>query len=211
MAKILEELKEFAKIIQTAVNHAEYECYKIKDDIVQLLKIANEKGFNHPVKSEITIKYINRNQTIVVIEIYFNGTVERYKKFSSTLDLGSLICVPVGIKKRLEEDHQVKIALDTDDFNSLFIVSTNDIRKEDDYVKLTKVNIREELTEPAQKLLKIKDRVFFYEVEGIYVFSNGSKRSKKLYIGEINNIPSHVVSNLINNPDLEVTIDVTNM
>ena len=211
MAKILDGLKEFAKIIQTAVDHAEYECYKLKDDIVKLLKIANEKGFNNPVKSELTIRYVNRDQTIVVIDIYFNGTIERYKKFSSTLDLGGLICVPISVKKRLEADGQVKIALDTDDFNSLFVVSTNDIRKEDDYNKLTQVNIREEVAVPTQKMLRIKDRVFFYEVEGIYVFSNGARRSKKLYIGEIKNMPSQVISKLINDPDLEVTIDVTNL
>lgn len=211
MTKILDGLKEFAKVIQTAVDHAEYECYKLKDDIVQLLKIANEKGFNNPVKSELTIRYVNRNQTIVVIDIYFNGTVERYKKFSSTLDLGSLICVPISVKKRLDTDGQVKIALDTDDFNSLFVVSTKDIRKEDDYNKLTQVNIREEVEKPTQKILRIKDRVFFYEVEGIYVFSNGSKRSKKLYIGDVKNMPPQVVSKLLSDPDLEVSIDVTNM
>lgn len=211
MAKILDGLKEFAKVIQTAVDHAEYECFKLKDDIVQLLKIANEKGFNNPVKSELTIKYVNRDQTIVVIDIYFNGTVERYKKFSSTLDLGSLVCMPISVKKRLDDDGQVKIALDTDDFNSLFVVSTKDIRKEDDYNKLTQVSIREEAAIPTQKILRIKDRVFFYEVEGIYVFSNGTRRSKKLYIGEIKNIPPQVVSKLLSDPDLEVSIDVTNM
>ena len=211
MAKILDGLKEFAKVIQTAVDHAEYECFKLKDDIVQLLKIANEKGFNNPVKSELTIKYVNRDQTIIVIDVYFNGTVERYKKFSSTLDLGSLVCVPISVKKRLDADGQVKIALDTDDFNSLFVVSTKDIRKEDDYNKLIQVSIREEVAIPTQKILRIKDRVFFYEVEGIYVFSNGTRRSKKLYIGEIKNMPPQVISKLLSDPDLEVSIDVTNM
>ena len=209
MEKILNELMEFVNSIKTAVNHAEYECYKLKDDIVQLLQTANERGFNNPVKSELTIKYVNRDQTVVVIELFFNGTVERYKKFTKTLDLGTLICVPVGIKNRLKRDKQVKVVLDTDDFNSLFLVSTNDIRREDDYTKLSQVKLRDETMEPTQKLLRIKDRLFFYEVEGIYVFSNGSRRSRKLYIGEINNMPPQVVSKLLSDPDLEVTIDVT--
>ena len=119
--------------------------------------------------------------------------------------------MPISVKRRLDTDGQVKIALDTDDFNSLFVVSTKDIRKEDDYNKLTQVNIREEVAMPTQKILRIKDRVFFYEVEGIYIFSNGSKRSKKLYIGEIKNMPPQVVSKLLSDPDLEVSIDVTNM
>ena len=103
----------------------------------------------------------------------------------------------------------MKVVLDTDDFNSLFLVSTNDIRREDDYTKLSQVKLRDETMEPTQKLLRIKDRLFFYEVEGIYVFSNGSRRSRKLYIGEINNMPPQVVSKLLSDPDLEVTIDVT--
>lgn len=210
MAKIFEGIKEFANILKNAVDHAEYECFKLKDDIIHLLKLANDKGYKDPVKSELTIKVVNADQTIVVIDMYFNGHIERYKKFSTTLDLGCLTCIPISIKHRLGREGQVKIALDTDDFNSLFVVSSKDIRAEDDYNKLTAVIIRDERSVPEQKLLRIKDCVFYYEVEGIYILSGGIKKSRKIYVGEIRNIPAQVVSKILSDPDLEVTIDVTN-
>ena len=211
MAKFVDKFKEIRDVFKSALEHSEYECYKIKDDIVKLLNIANEQGYSNPIQSELSIKIVDKYQTIVRIDIYFDGRIERYQKFSTTLDLGRLIYVPLSISHRLTSSGEVKIALDTNDFNSLFVISTSQIRPEDDFEKLKKVTIRDVVQQPIQKQLKIKDRLFYYEVEGIYIFNDKSRCSRKLYIGHIKNIPSQVQDRIINDPDLEVIIDVTNI
>ena len=211
MAKFLDKFKEISDGFKSIIEHTEYECYKLKDDIVKLLSIANEQGYSNPVVSELSIKVVNKFQTIVRIDIYFDGNIKRYLKFSSTLDLGRLVCVPLSLENRLINAGEVKIALDTNDFNSLFVVSTSQIRSEDDFDKLKLVTLKDVLQIPIQKQLRIKDRLFYYEVEGTYVFKDGTKASRKLYIGHIKNMPKQVQERILQDPDLEVTIDVTSI
>lgn len=202
-------LKELADIYRTAMKYSEYECYKIKDDIVKLLNTANEKGYSNPIASELSVKVKSKHQTIVEIDIYFNGRIKKYQKFSTTLDLGKLIHIPLNISNRLNKTGEAKVTLNTNDFNSLFVVATSQIRPEDDFENLKHVTIRDTMQIPVQKQLRIKDNLLYYEVEGIYVFRDGSSCSRKLYIGYIKNLPSQVQDGILNNPNMEVIMDVT--
>lgn len=201
--------KELAEVYKSALKYSEYECYKIKDDIVNLLNTANGKGFSNPIASGLSIKIINKRQTIVDIDIYFNGRTAKYQKFSTSLDLGKLIYVPLNISTRLNRSGEAKVTLDTNDFSSLFVVATSQIRPEDDFENLKNVTIRDTMQIPIQKQLRIKDKLLYYEVEGLYVFRDGSSCSSKLYIGYIKNLPSQVQDKILNNPNMEVILDVT--
>lgn len=212
---IIDLFKEFYEAYSDALRYAEYEFYKLKDDIVNLLRQANSRGYNNPDYCQLTIDVKNSNQTIVKIELYFKKSGSKVQRFSRTLDLGSLVLVPELIKEKLKREHFLTIELDVNDLRSIYGISTSEITAQERFENLERFNFKGIQRKATRKELSIKDDLFYYTVEATCYYNDDSfggeqKETKRRYFGYIKNMPPSVLKIISSDPDHVVVLDVTN-
>lgn len=214
MSKFLDFFKEVTEAYSDALKYAEYECFKLKEDIVSLLKQANSKGYSNPDYCKMDIEVVNTWQTIVNIELIYRKTSSTVQRFTRTLDLGKIKYMPELMKSQLALSSKFSVELDVEDLSSLYSISASDVTPEISFDSLEIFNFKNISQQPIKKELFIKDDLFYYIVEATGYFENEisgtvTKETKRRYIGSIKNLPASVQNQIIQDPDHSVLLDVT--
>lgn len=191
-------LKDFMDAFAEAYKYAELDFYKLRNEIIALLNKARAKGYNFPDYCELQIKVTNKFQTDVSIEAYYkvNG---KYYRFKKVLDVGELTRIPVVIKNELTTRREVSVKLA--DFQSLYTVQDWEIVPTGDFKRLQMFTFKGNAQTPASKELLIKDCLFYYEVVCTYVYSDGSRESRRKYYASIANLPKDIKNTIVCSDD----------
>ena len=194
-----------------ALKYAELEFFKLKDEIVDLLKVADSKGYSNPEYGSIEIEVIDSLQTTVCIDLYFKKVNHYAQKFSKKLDVGKLIFIPGIIEGKIIRDKKVKIELDMNDMHSIYMVSSKNIWSTNTFKELVNFKFKNEERIPVYKEVSIKDELFYYivDVTCYYDEKRNVKETRRRYVGYIKNIPADVLLSINDDPDRKVTLDVT--
>lgn len=208
MSELFNFIKDAFEVFTDAYKYAELDFYKLKSEILALLSKAKNKGYGIPDYCSLSIDVVNKYETSVVIEAYYNKTNGKYQKFKKTLDLGSLKNVPKIVKERLDKVGTVTIKIS--DINNLYTVSENDIVPTIEFKTLYNFSLRNAKSTPVKKELHITDELFYYKVILVYIYETGEKEMRVKYFGNIHNIPIEVIEKISSNEDKSCYIDVTN-
>lgn len=208
MSELFSFIKDAFEVFADAYKYAELDFYKLKSEIIALLSKAKNKGYGTPDYCSLSIDVVNKYETTVVIEAYYNKTNGKYQKFKKTLDLGSLTNIPRIVKDRLDKVGNVSIKLS--DFNNLYTISENDIIPTIEFKLLYNFSLRNAKSTPVKKELHITDELFYYKIILVYVYETGEKEMRVKYFGNIQGIPSEIIDKISSNEDKSCFIDVTN-
>lgn len=189
-----------------AYKYAEFDFYKIKTEVINLLKVANGRGYSIPMYCEVAIDVVNKHHTDVLIQLIYNKD-GKYIRFKKSLDLGVLVNIPLVVKNRLDQDSKVTFKIE--DIQGLYVIGENDIKTSVEYKALETFKFTNISEEPTQKILTIKDDLFYYIVECTCVFDGGRKETRKKYYAEIQNLPSEIIDKIITSDDYQCSLDVT--
>ena len=209
--KIESFLTDLKSTYSYAYKYAEFDFFKLKDEIVNLLRSADSKGYNNPECGFIEIEVIDSIQTIVCIDFYFKKTDKKVQRFSRKLDIGMLTLIPEIIKEKITNERKVRIELDMSDMHSIYMVSSKVIIPTDTFINLVHFKFKNEEKIPVYKELSIKDELFYYTIDATcyYDTKHNIKETKRRYVGYIKNIPADVLLKINDNPDRKITLDVT--
>ncbi|MDD5791005.1 MAG: hypothetical protein PUD22_00275 [Erysipelotrichaceae bacterium] len=189
-----------------AYKYAEFDFYKIKTEVINLLKVANEKGYSTPMYCEVAIDVINKHRTDVLIQLIYNKE-GKYIRFKKNLDLGMIVNIPIVVKNRL--DQESKVTFKIEDIQGLYVIAESDIKTSIEYKSLETFKFTNIKEEPIQKILTIKDDLFYYTVECVCAFDDGRKETRKKYYAEIRNLPIEVINKILASDDYQCSLDVT--
>lgn len=209
MSEIFSFIKDVLEVVTDAYKYAELDFYKLKTEVLSLINKAQNKGYGYPDYGSLSIKVVNRYETTVVIEAYYNKGNGKFQKFKKTLDLGILKNIPVSVKERLDRFGEVAIKLS--DFKNLSTVSEKEITSNVEFKSIYKGTMTNAKAIPNKKELHITDELFYYKVSLVYVYDNGEKEIRTKYYGYINNIPKEVADKIASDEDKACYIDVTNV
>lgn len=209
MSEIFSFIKDVLEVVTDAYKYAELDFYKLKTEVLSLINKAQNKGYGYPDYGSLSIKVVNRYETTVVIEAYYNKGNGKFQKFKKTLDLGMLKNIPVSVKERLNRFGEVVIKLS--DFKNLSTVSEKEIISNVEFKSIYKGTMTNAKAIPNKKELHITDELFYYKVSLVYVYDNGEKEIRTKYYGYINNIPKEVADKIALDEDKSCYIDVTNV
>ena len=208
MSELFSFIKDVFEVFADAYKYAELDFFKLKTEVLSLIKKAKSHGYGMPDYASLYIKVENRYETIAVIEIYYNKGNGKFQKFKKTIDLGVLTNIPQTIKERLYRDGEVAIKLS--DFNNMISVVENDIVPNVEFKHLYSFSLKNAKGVPAKKELHITDELFYYKVVLVYIYENGEKELRVKYFGQIVGLPEEVINKITTNEEKSCYIDVTN-
>lgn len=208
MNEIFSFIKDVFEVFTDAYKYAELDFFKLKTEVLSLIKKAKTKGYGTPDYASLYIKVANRYETSAVIEIYYSKGNGKFQKFKKTIDLGALTNIPLTIKERLDRDGEVAIKLS--DFNNMLSVAENDIVPNIEFKYLCTSYIKDAKGVPVKKELHITDELFYYKVILVYIYERGEKESRVKYCGCIMDLPNEIISKIASNEDKSCYIDITN-
>lgn len=208
MSELFSFIKDVFEVFADAYKYAELDFFKLKTEVLSLIKKAKSNGYGTPDYASLYIKVENRYETIAVIEIYYNKGNGKFQKFKKTIDLGVLTNIPQTIKERLDRDGEVAIKLS--DFNNMISVVENDIVPNVEFKHLYSFSLKNAKGVPVKKELHITDELFYYKVVLVYIYENGEKELRVKYFGQIVGLPEEVINKITTNEEKSCYIDVTN-
>ena len=208
MSELFSFIKDVFEVFADAYKYAELDFFKLKTEVLSLIKKAKSHGYGMPDYASLYIKVENRYETIAVIEIYYNKGNGKFQKFKKPIDLGVLTNIPQTIKERLDRDGEVAIKLS--DFNNMISVVENDIVPNVEFKHLYSFSLKNAKGVPAKKELHITDELFYYKVVLVYIYENGEKELRVKYFGQIVGLPEEVINKITTNEEKSCYIDVTN-
>lgn len=208
MSELFSFIKDVFEVFADAYKYAELDFFKLKTEVLSLIKKAKSNGYGTPDYASLYVKVENRYETIAVIEIYYNKGNGKFQKFKKTIDLGVLTNIPQTIKERLDRDGEVAIKLS--DFNNMISVAENDIVPNVEFKHLYSFSLKNAKGVPIKKELHITDELFYYKVVLVYIYENGEKELRVKYFGQIVDLPEEVINKITTNEEKSCYIDVTN-
>lgn len=208
MKRLISIIADVIEEITSAYKYAEYDFYKLVNDVSSLLEQANSKGYNNPDACSLSIKVVNKLLTTAIIDSYYRKDNGKFQKFSKKLDIGKLTNVPLNVQKRLDIQKELLIKLsDLDTFRS---IKVEDIIPSVLFSNLYNFKLKDIVEIPQKKELHITDNLFYYKVVFVYKYDSGIINSRIKYFGHIDDLPLEINERLLSNDDRTCSLDVTN-
>lgn len=208
MKRLISIIADVIEEITSAYKYAEYDFYKLVNDISSLLEQANSKGYNNPDACSLSIKVVNKLLTTAIIDSYYRKDNGKFQKFSKKLDIGKLTNVPINVQKRLDIQKELLIKLsDLDTFRS---IKVEDIIPSVLFSNLYNFKLKDIVEIPQKKELHITDNLFYYKVVFVYKYDSGIINSRIKYFGHIDDLPLEINERLLSNDARTCSLDVTN-
>ena len=206
MNNFFSAIKDILDEVAEAYKYAELDFYKLKGEIISLIDKAKSKGYGNPDYCEVNIVVVDRFETNVKIHIYYKGTEGKFHRFMKKLDLGKLTNIPNIIKARLANIGEVSFKLS--DYHSLYSINESLISPNVDFKYLYSFTLKDARTIPSRKELHIKDELFYYKVDLVYVYDDGQTERRVKYFGTILNMPADVQEQIVNSDDHGCSLDI---
>lgn len=206
MKRLISIIADVIEEITSAYKYAEYDFYKLVNDVSSLLEQANSKGYNNPDACSLSIKVVNKLLTTAIIDSYYRKDNGKFQKFSKKLDIGKLTNVPINVQKRLDIQKELLIKLsDLDTFRS---IKVEDIIPSVLFSNLYNFKLKDIVEIPQKKELHITDNLFYYKVVFVYKYDSGIINSRIKYFGHIDDLPLEINERLLSNDDRTCSLDL---
>lgn len=175
--------------LKAALQYANYDFYKLKKEIIALIKRGREQGLDNPDYCKLTIKNSSVGRDYpVYIDLYYKKNNEEAIHLPQELIIGKFATIPTGIKKTLIADGFVEIRINN--LAELSISSTEDVVKPIRFESIS--NFSSSKQPLTSRKVKIKDEIFVYRV--IYMFDTPTRKeqTKVVTYADILGIPTDV-------------------
>lgn len=189
---------------KAALQYANYDFYKLKKEIIDLILKGREQGLDNPDYCKLTIKNssIGRDYP-VFIDLYYKKNNNECIHLPQELLIGSFITMPSSIRAGLSNDGFVEIKINN--LTELSISSSECVSKP---IEFESISAFGSTTHPlTSRVITIKDEVFAYRV--IYKFDSPDKRDqiKAITYADIIGIPEDIAIKLKSDGQCSIKLD----
>ena len=199
--------KEVFDVISDAFKYVELDFYKLKSEVLSLIKKAENRGYEDPNYCSMKIRWVDKFQTLVTIEAYYDKRNGKFQKFNKELDLGALTNIPESIKKKLEEKGELEIRLT--DVSKLLVVDQKDITPSIDFSNLYNFSFRNSQGTPIRKEIHFTNELFYFKVILRYIYEDSSREDRVKYFGIIKNMPETILKRISESENSSCSIEIT--
>jgi len=191
------------KNLKAAFNYANYDLYKIKSEIANLILRGRKEGLGNPDYCKITIKNssIKRDYPIY-IDLYYKTDKNEVMHLLQELLIGKFISIKSSILHKLENDGYVEIVIKN--LTELLISEKETVEASISFNSVTRFNPKEEYVE---RCVVIKDEIFTYRV--IYKYRNREleMKSTSIVYANIIEIPGDVLERLNTHGEVSLRLE----
>lgn len=175
-----------------ALKYANYDLYKIKSEIAELIIHGRKEGLGNPDYCKITIKNSSIKQDYpVLIDLYYKSGEEEVIRLPKQIIIGKFSSIKTQLLTKLETNGYVEIVIKN--LAELLISEKEEVCKPIIFSSI--VNFKPQ-AEYLSREINIKDELFTYRVTYTYTtISSDSKSVSKVY-SNILNIPTDVLAKL---------------
>lgn len=180
------------KNLKAAFNYANYDLYKIKSEIANLILRGRKEGLGNPDYCKITIKNssIKRDYPIY-IDLYYKTDRNEVMHLPQELLVGKFISIKSSILDKLEKDGYVEIVVKN--LTELLISEKENVEAPISFNSIIHFIPKEECVE---RWVVIKDEIFTYRVVYKYRTRESEMKSSSNVYANIIAIPEDVLVKL---------------
>lgn len=177
---------------KTALKYANYDLYRIKSEITELIIHGRKEGLGNPDYCMITIKNSSIKQDYpILIDLYYKSGEEEVIRLPKQIIIGKFSSIKAQLMTKIETNGYVEIVIKN--LTELFISEKEDVGKPIAFSSVVNFNPS---VEYLSREVNIKDELFTYRVTYTYTtISSDSKSVSKVY-SNILNIPTDVLAKL---------------
>lgn len=179
--------------IKAALQYANYDFYKLKKEIIELILKGREQGLDNPDYCKLTIKNSSVGRDYpVYIDLYYKKNNNEAIHLPQELLIGTFITMPTSIRNALSHDGFVEIKINN--LTELSLSTSESISKPIKFESISSfVSYKQPLT---SRVITIKDEIFAYRV--IYKFDtpDNKEQTKAITYADIIDIPEDVAHKL---------------
>lgn len=197
-------MHNFFRNLKTALEYANYDFFKLKKEIISLIKRGREQGLDNPDYCKLTVKNSSVGRDYpVYIDLYYKKNNDEAIHLPQELLIGTFMTIPTGIKQALTRDGFVEIRINN--LAELSISSTEEVSKPIKFESI--LSFSSSKVPLTARQVTIKDEIFAYRV--IYRYDTPSKKeqNKVITYADIIGIPSDVFSKLKTDGQCTIKID----
>lgn len=191
------------KNLKAAFNYANYDLYKIKSEIANLILRGRKEGLGNPDYCKITIKNSSLKRDYpIYIDLYYKTDRNEVMHLPQELLIGKFISIKSSILHKLENDGYVEIVIKN--LTELLISEKETVEASISFNSVTRFTPKEEYVE---RCVVIKDEIFTYRV--IYKYRNREleMKSTSIVYANIIEIPGDVLDRLNTHGEVSLRLE----
>ena len=191
------------KNLKAAFNYANYDLYKIKSEIANLILRGRKEGLGNPDYCKVTIKNssIKRDYPIY-IDLYYKTDRDEVIHLPQELLIGKFVSIKSSLLEKLEGDGYVEIVIKN--LAELIISERENVEPPIAFDSITRFSPKVEFIERA---VVIKDEIFTYRVIYKYRTKEGEVSSTTVVYANIIAMPTDVQSQLNANGEVSLRLE----
>ena len=179
--------------IKAALAYANYDFYKLKKEIVDLIKTGRMQGLDNPDYCKVTVKNSSLNHDYpVLIDLYYKIGNNEAMHLPQELLIGTFSTIPSTIKQTLTNNGFVEIKINN--LAELCISAAEEVEKPIKFDAITNFSSSKQLI--THRLVTIKDEIFSYRVIYRYKTQQSDNNIKVVTYSDIIDMPFDVVTKL---------------
>ena len=190
-------------LFKSAIQYANFDFFKLKEEVLSLIKIGREQGLDYPDYCRITIKNPSRKVDYPVsIDLYYKTDEQGAMHLPKSFLVGSFKSIPSHLEQVLIQNGFLEIRID-----NLLELSLSANEEVSGTIKFDSVvNFIPKTAYKNRKIL-IKDDLFTYKVVYSYETLDGTVKSKTISYADIINIPMDVSAKLKENGECIIKLN----
>ena len=182
--------------IKAALAYANYDFYRLKKEIVDLVKKGREQGLDNPDYCKLTVKNSSLNRDYpVLIDLYYKIGNNEAMHLPQELLIGTFSTIPSTIKQTLTNNGFVEIKINN--LAELCISAAEEVEKPIKFDAITNFSSSKQLI--THRIVTIKDEIFSYRVVYKYNTQESDNNIKVVTYSDIMGMPSDVIAKLKSN------------
>ena len=191
------------KNLKAAFNYANYDLYKIKSEIANLILRGRKEGLGNPDYCKVTIKNssIKRDYPIY-IDLYYKTGRDEVMHLPQELLIGKFLSIKSSLLEKLEKDGYVEIVIKN--LAELLISERETVEPPIAFDSITRFSPKVEF---LQRDVVIKDEIFTYRVIYRYRTKEGEVISTTVVYANIIAMPADVQSQLNANSEVSLRLE----
>lgn len=179
--------------IKAALAYANYDFYRLKKEIVDLVRKGREQGLDNPDYCKLTVKNSSLNRDYpVLIDLYYKIGNNEAMHLPQELLIGTFSTIPSIIKEALTNNGFVEIKINN--LAELCISAAEEVEKPIKFDAITNFSSSKQLI--THRIVTIKDEIFSYRVVYKYNSQQSDNNIKVVTYSDIMGMPSDVIAKL---------------
>ena len=179
--------------IKAALTYANYDFYKLKKEIVNLVKKGREQGLDNPDYCKLIVKNSSLNRDYpVFIDLYYKVGNNEVMHLPQELLIGTFSTIPLTIKQTLTNNGFVEIIINN--LAELCISVAEEVEKPIKFEAITNFSSSKQVI--SHRIVTIKDEIFSYRVVYKYNTQQSDNNIKVVTYSDIMGMPSDVITKL---------------